>query len=137
MEALADAFSQAPALLFQPHFDALGLEWDPETESAVPKINPRTGKRAKGATLVGFSREGVAKKSAFKDAALQVRVADSLADRLYGKAKVSMEVGANMGVGVVKIPADLDRARQVADILAEVGAIPAEKAPKTGKKGAK
>jgi hypothetical protein len=128
MQAMAEAMAKAPALLFKPHLEALGLEWDPETNEARV-AHDANGKPRRGATHIGFSREGVAKKSRHKDAALQMKAAEGLSDRLYGKARQAMDLGLGGSEGAPRIPPTFDRAMEVAVILRDCGAMPDESDP--------
>lgn len=122
LELFSEAMIHAPHLLLEPHLKGLGLEWDEKTQRVVPKtVN---GKRAKGAVHVGFSRDGDAKRSRFEDVGLQAKLANDLLDRLYGKARMSMDLAGEASIKLPEIPQTVERGREVAQILAECKATP-------------
>jgi len=116
LELLGEAIVKAPGLLMQPYLEALGLAWNEETEELV--------KVGDGAKIVGFSREGYARVSKHKDLEAQQRAAERMLDRVFGKPRQAVDVGAggNGMVGIV-IPQTAERARVVLDVLQESGAL--------------
>lgn len=114
---LAQAFAKAPGLLVKPQLEALGFEWDEKTGALVDLDD--------GATHVGFSREGVARKSKIADHAMRMKAANDLVDRIFGKPRQAVELGAEgSGMAVAIVPKDAGRYRAVAKVLLEAGAIP-------------
>ena len=121
MDVLGEAVARSPEFLLKPHFEALGLEWDHETEEIRPRII--NGKQSKGATHVGFSRDGDAKRSRFKDYALQAKLAEQILDRLYGKSRMAVDLAGESTIKLPDIPQTIERAAEVANILAQCGGI--------------
>lgn len=114
---MTDAIEKAPSILFAAHLKTLGYEMDPDTLELVPLEKG-------GAKIVGFSREGYARVSKHDDLNAMRQAEKDLADRLYGKPRQAMDVGASGGgmVGII-IPQTAERARVVLDVLQESGAI--------------
>lgn len=124
IDLLAHAVSQSPEILFASQMEALGKEWDADTGTFKDKI--RNGKPDPGATHVGFSRDGDASRSRYKDFALQAKIENNLADRLFGKAKMSMDLAGEGTLKMPEVPQTAERAYEVVNILAECKAIPPE-----------
>ncbi|MCA1837475.1 MAG: hypothetical protein LC674_01435, partial [Actinobacteria bacterium] len=114
-ELMAQAMAKAPGLIFRPHLEALGLQWDAETDEFV--------KVGDGARVIGFSREGYARVSKHKDLDLQMRAAERLKDRIYGKPRQALDVAGGLAHVQVAVPKTLDRAKIVAKVLQDAGAI--------------
>lgn len=124
LEIFGAAVDLAPALLFEAHLDSLGLVWDPDTGTLHRNPDPEL---AKGARIVGFSREGVARVSKHKDLGAQRQAEKELMDRVFGKPRQALEVaGGTGGMAVVQIPQTTERAHNVAKILVETGAVRVE-----------
>jgi hypothetical protein len=120
MEMLAQAISEAPDILFRPYFESLGYEWDKETG----QLRPLEGDAALGEVHVGFSREGVARRSKVKNLAGQRLAARELTERLFGKPRQAMELASSSGAGGITMPVNIERAQIVSHVLKEAGAIP-------------
>jgi hypothetical protein len=116
-DIMADAIEKAPGIMFRAHLRTLGYELDPDTLELVPLPGG-------GAKIVGFSREGYARVSKHDDLNAMRQAEKDLADRLYGKPRQAVDVGAGGSgmVGIV-IPQTAERARVVLDVLQESGAI--------------
>lgn len=113
---MAHAMSLAPALFFEAHLKSAGLVWDPDTGTVRKRKNG-------GAKIVGFSREGVARVSKHDDLEAQRRATNDLWDRMFGKARQSMELaGGGSGMAMITIPQTADRAKAVSKVLIESGA---------------
>jgi hypothetical protein len=122
---MSQAMAEAPGLFMRPHLEALGVEWDPDTGALVQKTE--------GAKIVGFSREGVARVSKHKDLEAQQRASERLLDRLFGKPRQALELGSQGGgMAIVQIPRTPERARAVAKVLIESGAVDADLAQLDG-----
>lgn len=78
-----------------------------------------------GAKLYGTSKDGYVQVSPHDDLEAMQRAAERLQDRVYGKPKQQTEVtGAEGGpVQVVSIAPDPDRARSIAELLQQQGAV--------------
>lgn len=117
----------------RPYMETLGLKINFDEEGAASVERLPGG----GAKVVGMSKDGDVNLSDVEDLGAQVKAVESMMDRIYGKARQSHEVtGAGGGPVEVSVPQSMDRAAQVAKVLAEAGAytLPAEDVEELGEK---
>lgn len=121
-DIVARAFELAPEFLMAPYLEALGLRMNPDTGVLEQDPDNPVGMR-----YYGLDKNGRVRMSPHPNLEAQVRIAEKLADRFYGKARTATEMaGGGSGSIHIEIPQDMGRARVVASVLFEAGAIEPE-----------
>lgn len=115
---IRDTINKAVGLYFRPHLKALGLEIDPDTGET--RVVP-----GGGAKIYGESKDGDICMTDHDDVEAQQKAAERLFDRGFGKPRTQAEIAMTPMGGVHKIPPTAERAVEVAQVLAEAGAIAA------------
>lgn len=113
-EMAHELIQRSPQYFLRPYLESLGLRMD--DEGNLDKVGT-------GLKLHGFSRGGEVVKSSHPDYEGQVRVAEKLLDRIYGKARQSVDVASNNSTVHVTVAMDLPRISEVAGILQAVGGL--------------
>lgn len=123
-ELMQKVLEARPELFMRPFLDALGitvtLDSDPETGEIIPVV-AETGD---GAVLYGVSKDGDVVISKHKDLEGQMRAAERLMDRVYGKPRQTNIIvnPAQENYTPEVIPYNAERQTEIAQVLAEAGA---------------
>jgi hypothetical protein len=91
----------------------LGLDIDDDTGEIY-----QTGT---GLKLYGYSRGGQVLRSPYPDYVGQVQIVEKMLDRIYGKARQSMDLASTVHSVTVNIQMDADRVTKVSQVLSDAG----------------
>jgi hypothetical protein len=115
-EYMRQVVQRGVGLFMRPYLDALGIELDPDTGE------PRRVE-GKGAKIYGESKDGGIYFTNHDDVETQMKAADRVFDRGFGKPRTQSEISLAPTGGAQKIPSTVERAVEVAQVLAEAGAL--------------
>lgn len=114
-ELAHEIIQNAPQHFLRPYLAVLGLKLDEET-GEIKRVST-------GLKLHGFSRGGTVIKSKYPDWLGQVQTVEKMFDRVYGKARQSMDIAANSTTVSLTLTMDAPRVERVTEILSQVGAL--------------
>lgn len=113
---IRETVQQAVGLFIRPHLNALGVEIDKDT--GKPYLV-----EGGGAKIYGESKDGDINMTDHDDVEAQQKAAERLFDRGFGKPRTQAEISLLPTGGAQKIPPTAERALEVAQVLAEAGAV--------------
>lgn len=114
-EIAHELIQRSPQYFLRPYLQVLGLKLDENGD--VVQIGT-------GLKLHGYSRGGQVIRSKYPDYVGQVNVAEKLMDRIYGKARQSVDLASMNTTVSVSIVMDVDRVDKVSETLIKAGVFP-------------
>lgn len=118
-EYIREMVNSAVGIFVRPHLKALGAVIDDDTGEI--KLVPGTG-----AKIYGESKDGYINMTDYDDVEAQQKASERLLDRGFGKPRTQTEISITPAGGSSTVPPTAERARDVAMVLAECGAIQAD-----------
>jgi hypothetical protein len=115
-EYMRQIVMQGVGLFMRPHLQALGIEIDKNT--GEPRRVP-----GGGAKVYGESKDGDIVMTTYDDVEAQQKAAERLFDRGFGRPRTQTELSLTPTGAGAQIPPSAERAREVALVLAEAGAV--------------